>query len=142
MASPPVPRRRAPAAVAAGLAILALVVAAWFAVGIRQAVNTDRASAIVTASGTVAPGQARHAESLLSAAAFLNPDREVDLLRSQAALERGDLPRARALAAAVTRHEPLNAEAWAQLARASRGLAFAAALRHVTKLVPPVRHQG
>ncbi len=137
----PVPGRRASKAAAIALLVVALGVAAWFAVGIRQAVSTDRASAIITASGTLKPGQARHAESLLSAAAFLNPDRQVNLLRSQAALEQGDLSRARRLAVTVTRNEPLNAEAWAQLARASRSAAFAAALRHVTELVPPVKPQ-
>ncbi len=113
--------------------------AAWFALGVRQAVSTDRATAIIDTGRPLVRNQARRADALLAAGGFLNPDRQVTLLRSQVALASGDRSRARQLAASVTRSEPLNAEAWAQLARSSSGIALFQALRHVTALVQVVK---
>ncbi|MGH2872027.1 MAG: hypothetical protein ACRDL5_06145 [Solirubrobacteraceae bacterium] len=121
-----------------------LVAIAWFALGARQAIDVDRAQTIVS-SATLTAGQARRADSLLSAAGFLNPDTEVPLLRSQVALARGNKRRARQLAAAVTGQEPLNSQAWVQLAKASTTAAqFRSAFEHLGKLVPPLggHHRG
>ena len=122
------------------LIVAALIVAAWFAIGTRQAVDTDRAAAIVSGSAHLSRGQARQADSLLRAAAFLNPDTHVQLLRSQVALARGDKPLAHRLAASVTRSEPMNAEAWVALARSSSRAGFLQALKRVAELAPPVGH--
>ena len=122
------------------IVICALLVAAWFAVGARQALDTSRAAAIAGSSARLDAAQARRADSLLRDAAFLNPDHEVQLLRAQVALAHGERARARQLAASVTRAEPQNAQAWVLLARASSRAGFFRALKHVAALVPPV-HQ-
>lgn len=115
----------------------ALLVIAWFVVGLRQAIDTDRASAIVASSATLTPARARTADRLLSEASFLNPDSQVQLLRSQVAMEVGDGGTARRLAAQVTRQEPLNAAAWYQLVRAT-GPRAARALQRLAALVRTV----
>jgi hypothetical protein len=111
----------------------------WFAVGVRQARNTDGASAIVTgAKLTVA--QAAAARKDLDAAAFLNPDKTVEILRGEVLLGRGQAAAARAELLQVAREEPQNARAWVAFGRASRHdrRAFLLALSHIRKLVPPV----
>ena len=123
------------------IVIGALVVTAWFVVGARQASDTSRAAAIAGSSARLDAAQALRADSLLRDAAFLNPDREVQLLRAQVALARGERRQARQLAAGVTGAEPLNAEAWVALARASGKAGFFRALEHVAALVPPVHHR-
>ena len=115
----------------------ALLVAAWFAVGVRQAIDTNRAAAILQSSARLTPARARTADRLLRVASFLNPDRQVQLLRSQAALAAGDRATARRLAAEVTRLEPLNAAAWYQLVRAT-GPTAARALQRLAALVRTV----
>ncbi len=125
-------------------AIAAVAVCAWFVIGIRQAHDTDAATAIISSASALTPAAAAHATALLNAAGELNPDREVDLLRSQLALRQGDLALARRLALSVARREPLNAEAWLALGQAAGGnratqlLAFA----HVYQLAPPIKSRG
>lgn len=115
----------------------ALLVVAWFGIGIRQAIDTDRASAIVQSSATLTPARARSADRLLHEASFLNPDSQVQLLRSQVAMATDDRGTARRLAAQVTRQEPLNAAAWYQLVRAT-GPTAARALQRLAALVRTV----
>jgi hypothetical protein len=103
----------------AAVAAFALVACAWFALGARQAHELSAATAIVTGGPTLTAAQARHADSLLSSAATLNPDRQVDVLRAQVALEQGDPGRARSILTPVVRQEPDNLSAWVQYARAS-----------------------
>jgi hypothetical protein len=100
-------------------AIGALIVAAWFYLGTRQTADLASANAIVTTGGHLSAGDARHARSLLHSAAFLNPDRTIDLDRSRIALETGDKRRAYRLATSVTDAEPMNAVAWQYVARAA-----------------------
>jgi hypothetical protein len=130
---------------ARGLALVVAVVAcAWFALGVRQAHDTDAATSLITAggSGALRAGAAAHAASLLDAAGQLNPDRGVDLLRSQLAVRQGHPARGRALALAVTRAEPQNIQAWIAYGRASPDdpAGFGEALRHLNELAPPVGH--
>jgi len=94
------------------VAVLAVLAVAWFAVGVRQAHDTDVATSIITDAAPLSPAQARHAAALLHDAAQLNPDTAVDLLRSHLALRLGEPARARAIALSVTRSEPDNLEAW------------------------------
>ena len=70
-------------------------------------------------------------------ASFLNPDTQVQLLRSQVAMAAGLRGTARRLAAQVTRQEPLNAAAWYQLVRAT-GPTAARALQRFAALVRTV----
>jgi hypothetical protein len=92
--------------------IVALAACAWFAVGIRQAQGVARATSIAEAGGAARPGQLAAAASDLRAAAFLNPDQEVNILRGRVAILRGNLRRAREILGTVTRSEPMNLEAW------------------------------
>ncbi|MGH2857312.1 MAG: hypothetical protein ACRDMJ_07480 [Solirubrobacteraceae bacterium] len=121
-------------------ALVALVTCAWFALGIRQAHDSDLAASILSASGHVSPAAARHAGALLHAAAQLNPDRSVDLLRSQLALKAGHPAQAQAIALDVTRAEPQSLDAWLAYGEASSHdpRAFAYALRQLNRLAPPV----
>jgi hypothetical protein len=122
------------------IAAAALVVCAWFVIGIRQARDTDAAGAIVTSSASLTPPRVAHATALLHAARFLNPDSEIDVLRSQLALRRGDAALAREIALQVTRREPRNVAGWLALGRASRDdpQTFLLALRRLRALAPPV----
>lgn len=103
----------------AAAVMLALVLCAWFAVGIRQAHETGAAARIVNSSGPVTAADAAHARSLLSAAAILNPDAQVDLLRGTLALRQGNLADGARIATDVIRSEPMNVQAWLLLAEAS-----------------------
>jgi len=100
-------------------ALCALSVAAWFAIGTRQAHGTDGATAIVTTARTIGPDAAKRADVLLHEAGLLNPDQEVNILRAAAALESGHELTAQRILEAVTRAEPQNLEAWLWLARAA-----------------------
>jgi predicted Zn-dependent protease len=121
-------------------AAVALLVAAWFAIGVRQAIDTDRAAAIIAAQQYTTAARARHAESLLDDAAWLNPDRQIDVLRTQILLERGRELAARRVATSVTRAEPQNLEGWLWLAHASGTdpALFYYALHRVRLLEPAV----
>lgn len=123
-------------------ALLALVVCAWFGLGVVQSRDVDRAAAIVGGSGRLTPAEAQQARSLLSRAGTLNPDRQVDLLRAQLEVREGDPAAARAILFRVLADEPLNINAWVALARASQGdpQSFRLALtrgRALAPIVPP-----
>ncbi len=119
----------------------ALVVCAWFALGIRQAHDTAQANTILSNSSSLSVGQAEHVDSLLHSAGFLNPDRQVSVLRAQVALQRGDHKMAQAILQGVVRAEPQNAQAWLALARAATNRqTFDRALSVIAHLLPPVRH--
>ncbi len=124
-----------------GLGLLvAVVVCAWFAVGIRQAHDTSKATAIVSGANRLNGAQAERAASLLRAAGFLNPDTEVDLLRAQLARDLSERQRAEQILAGVVRKEPLNVRAWVSLAaNATTGTTYIHALREIALLVPKQR---
>jgi predicted Zn-dependent protease len=124
--------------------VVAVIVCAWFALGIRQAHDANRATDILAGASPLTSPQVHEAGSLLHRAGQLNPDRSVDLLRSQLALRQGDAARARAIALGVTRAEPENLDAWLAYGEASTHdrLAFLLALQHLNRLAPPVHHGG
>jgi predicted Zn-dependent protease len=105
--------------VRASIISLAIVACAWFALAVRTAHESDRATAIVSSKATLTVAQAAHARSLLDAAATLNPDTTVDLLRAQVALARNDEAGAVRTILSVTNREPLNLQAWVALAQAT-----------------------
>jgi hypothetical protein len=116
----------------------AVIVAAWFFVGTRQTADLASANAIVNAGGHLSAADARQARSLLHSAAFLNPDRTIDLDRSRIALETGDRRRAYRLATSVTGAEPMNAVAWQYVARAAlTSREVKVAFGHFAQLVAP-----
>jgi predicted Zn-dependent protease len=130
---------------AARMAILglAVVVCAWFAVGIRQARDIDRATSIVAGAELPTPAQARHARSLLNSATWLYPGTEVDVLRGRLAIQMGHRVQAQRIERSVTENEPLNLDGWVWLARSQTGRAAALrALAHVVALDPRVAKGG
>jgi hypothetical protein len=120
-------------------AIGALIVAGWFYLGTRQTADLASANAIVnSANQHLSKPQADRALALLHSAAFLNPDRSIDLDRSRIAVETGDKRRAYRLATAVTDAEPMNAAAWQYVAQAApNSRAFDAALARFAAIVAP-----
>ncbi|HEX4010314.1 MAG TPA: hypothetical protein VHX62_09915 [Solirubrobacteraceae bacterium] len=124
--------------------VAALVVCGWFALGIRQAHDANRASAFMSSASPLTAAQVRETRSLLHSAGQLNPDRSVDLLRSQLALRQGDAAQARAIALSVTRAEPQDLDAWLAYGEASTHdrLGFLLTLQHLNRLAPPVHHVG
>jgi predicted Zn-dependent protease len=94
-----------------------VLVAAWFALGIRQAHDIARATSIVSSSARLTPAQAAHANALLNSAGTLNPDQEVDILRARVQGALGDNAAADRILAGVTRREPEDLEAWAYVGR-------------------------
>jgi cytochrome c-type biogenesis protein CcmH/NrfG len=98
--------------------IVAALACAWFVLGVRQARDTAAATKLVN-SPRLSSSDARAAQSLLTSAGTLNPDRQVELLRAELALREREPARSLRLAEEVVRREPLNIEAWVVLARAA-----------------------
>jgi predicted Zn-dependent protease len=117
---------------------VALVVCAWFAVGVRQAHDLNQATSIVDQSNQPTKAQIAHAGSLLNAAGFLNPDSEVKLVRAELAIGDNQSAQGRRIVEGVVRDEPQNLEAWYLLAQdAGGGNRLGRALAQITKLDPP-----
>ena len=119
----------------------ALVVAAWFGLGVRQASNTKAATAILTTDRTPPVAQLRRAAAQIDRAATLNPDRAVDLLRARLDIARGNQAAARLRYEAVVQEQPDDIDAWTQLAfltaRSDRA-AFTRAVAQIRRLSPTV----
>jgi hypothetical protein len=98
-----------------GLAGLALVVSAWFALGWVQARDTGKATALLAGPQAPAPEAISQTRSLLDTAGTLNPDRTVDLQRARLAVYRHDYTGAIGVLESVTRSEPQNVLAWTEL---------------------------
>ena len=122
-----------------GIAV-ALAIAAWFAIGARQAIDTDKAASIISSPSPLTLARAAHASSLLHDAGWLNPDREVDILKGRLLLRDGNPAAARAALLTVAKAEPPNAAAWAAFGSASADdrQGFLLALARINALVPPV----
>jgi hypothetical protein len=99
--------------------VAAVIVAAWFGLGVRQAHDLAAASATVTGSSPVSSKSAARVASLLSSASFFNPDSQVDILRARLALLQHDNRRALDILEPVVRREPLNLVAWVATAQAA-----------------------
>jgi hypothetical protein len=122
-----------------GILGLAIVVCAWFAVGIRQAHDIDQATSIVTGAHVPTPAQARRAQSLLDSAAWLYPGTEVDVLKGRLAIEQGKRAQAVGIERRVTEREPLNLDGWVWLAQSYTNPTLGTrALSHVSELAPKV----
>jgi predicted Zn-dependent protease len=118
--------------------VLALVACAWFGLSVHQARDTARAGDLLSGRTSLSAAQARQARSLLDGAATLNPDSEVDLLRSELELVGHDRRSAVRTLEQVVRREPMNAEAWLLLARAAfpDAALLHRAVRHIARLDP------
>jgi predicted Zn-dependent protease len=121
--------------------IVGAALIAWFAIGVRQAHDLSGATAIA-ASGTIDRSQADRATQLLNSAGFLNPDRQVSMVRAQIDTDRGRLRSARHEYLSIVHAEPQNSVAWYRLAavagREHDEPLARLAIRRLATLVPPV----
>jgi predicted Zn-dependent protease len=124
--------------------VVAVLAAAWFALGVRQSTDTSEASALITGPSPLSAGQANRARSLLSSASTLNPDKTVAILRGQLAIDQHQNADAVQTLEAVTRDEPDNLSAWIQLAyaagRAGNRGELTQAGRRISYLFPKLQH--
>lgn len=122
------------------LLTVAIVACAWFVLSARQAHEIADATAIVSTSTHLSASQAARARGLLADAGILNPDTQVDLLRAQVALERGERARALEFVRRVNASEPDNIVGWLWLERAAANLrTFYVGAYHILILMPKVR---
>ena len=126
--------------------VIALVVCVWFAVGVRQAQDTDHATSIIASTAPISAAQAAHARSLLDSAAFLNPDQEVAVLKAELVAREGDKARAVAMLMKIVHEEPQNIDAWQAIARNATDshtyfLAFIEIGRLMKRLTKPKPHR-
>jgi predicted Zn-dependent protease len=123
-------------------AVGALVVCAWFALGVREAQQIDRATNIVgglNGQQKLTATEAAHARSLLSSASLLNPDQQVNVLRARVALLRNQRPLAVRILRGVVSSEPDNLAGWYGIATsASSGATVNRALAQIRRLEPVV----
>jgi hypothetical protein len=119
---------------------VALVVCAWFAIGAMQAIDTQRATAIVTRGATATAAQVREVRSLVRDARFLNPDRQPEVLLGQIEVERHHYAQARRVLEPVILSEPENLQAWLFLAETANRdhRLLRQALQHLHTLEPRV----
>jgi predicted Zn-dependent protease len=127
----------------ASLLVLSLAACGWFAIGARQARDTQRAAAIVNRAGSIGASAAARARALLRSAGTLNPDLTPDILRGQLAVDLNQNVAAERILGNVVREEPMNLDAWVQLALAATQNGdrptFLRAGRVVAKLEPQVK---
>ena len=102
-------------------AAVALVVGAFFALGIVQSHNLSAAQSVVDNARNVTPALAARARSDLDTAATLNPDRTVAMTRGQLDLRIGDIAAARVVFNHLVAAEPKNVAAWLGLSESLYG---------------------
>jgi hypothetical protein len=121
--------------------VVALIVCAWFALGIRQAQDLARVNALLASHSKITATQARGANASLDDAQFLNPDQSVAAVRAIVESRAGDRERAVAIAESVTRREPQSVDGWlllSELAVRSDPTIFHLAQARISALAPPV----
>jgi hypothetical protein len=127
------------------LALLAIAICGWFFVGIREARDVDRATALLSAGTTIERSDGARVSSLLDGASLLNPDRQVDMLRARLDDERGRHAQAERVLRGVVSAEPMNVAAWALVAQsATNGATLRLAYARIEVLEPQVSssHRG
>jgi predicted Zn-dependent protease len=122
----------------AACAVVAVLAAAWFVLGIHQAHDLNAATNIANQGSKISRADAQKVTSLVSNARTLNPDRQLDIVRGQALLEAGQPSAAVRILLPVTRDEPRNVQGWVWLAHAAGGYSplFKRALTKVAQLDP------
>jgi hypothetical protein len=122
----------------AALAVAAVVVAAWFLIGLRQAHEVDQATNIIAQGYGTSPAQRAQAASLLSSASFLYPGQDVPILKARLAIQDKNLAVAQRILGGVTRTEPLNLQGWIWLTGSllANPKASHVAAAHIVKLDP------
>jgi hypothetical protein len=126
----------------AAAAAAAIVICAWFALGVRQAQDTTRAGSIIDGSSSLTGTRAEHTASLLHDAGTLNPDTQVDILRGRLALLDNQRPKAVRILEDVVRREPRNIDGWLWLLQTSRNLPeIKLAVTKIAQLDPMTTHR-
>ena len=123
------------------VAVVALAVAAGFAVAFTAARAEDRLNDLQFRPPQLSAADLRRADQLERDAARLTPGVRRLILLSSVQLRGGDADRALQLASDAARQEPENAEAWLAVARAARAAKIPIeqeALQRLRELVPPV----
>jgi predicted Zn-dependent protease len=124
------------------VAVAAVVIAGWLGVQAVGAHGDAEVTRITLSERTPTAGQRARATQLIGRMERLNPDQRPEQLRGLVAYREGDLRRATAIFRGITRAEPENLQAWAQLARVAQdydpSLAATARAR-ARELAPPVR---
>jgi predicted Zn-dependent protease len=122
------------------LILVSIAACAWFALGVRQAHDTDAATSLLALGTSLSAATAQHVSSLLDGAHVLNPDRQVGVLRAQLDDARGNKAAAQRVLHQVVSAEPDNLLAWDWVARsATTSQTLRLAFGHLTYLLPPVR---
>ena len=125
----------------AGLVVLAVLAAAWFVIGARQAHELDGASNLIDHQAGNSTQASDRTLALLRAADFLHPGDQTDLLRARLALERREYPRAKRLIEQATRSQPDDLNAWItalDLAVIDRGAVDSATITAHIRALDPV----
>ena len=123
------------------LAVLALLVAAGFAVAFSASRAEDRLDDLRFRPPELAQADLQRAERLERDAGRLTPGERRAILLATVQLRGGDAARALETARVAARSEPENAEAWLAVARAARAAKVPIeqeALQRLRELVPPV----
>jgi hypothetical protein len=97
---------------------LAAVICAAFAVGVRQASDSNALSALLATGRALTPTQQRSAASDLSSATFGYPGQDVKILAAQVAMREHRYTQALSIAQSINRAEPDNLQGWVALAAA------------------------
>jgi hypothetical protein len=97
-------------------AVLAAVICAAFAVGVRQARDSNALVALLATGRALTPAQQRSAASDLSSAAFGYPGQDIHILAAQVAMREHRYLDAKAIAQSINRAEPDNLPGWVALA--------------------------
>ncbi len=123
------------------LAVVALAVAAGFAVALTAARAEDRLDDLRFRPAQLSGADLRRAGQLERDAGRLTPGERRAILLATVLLRGGEADKALALAGDAARREPENAEAWLAVARAARAAGIPIeqeALQRLRELVPPV----
>jgi thioredoxin-like negative regulator of GroEL len=120
--------------------VAALIVAAWFVLGARQAREIADVTSLIRNANTISPAQAAAASTHLDSAATLNPDRTVVMLRAELDASDNHVARAESELNGVVAAEPDNLDAWFLLAQleGNNPRAELAAQHHIAHLLPRV----
>lgn len=121
------------------LAVAALAVAVWLALGYPGAHDEARATAILaTPAEKLTPAQRSQALSLLQSARRFRPDGTVVLREASLLIQTGARARAARMLRTLLRHEPESVTGWTLLAFADPSARAQASARQ-RALAPPVR---
>jgi hypothetical protein len=127
-------------AIRVGLLTAAVLICAWFALGIRATHDEAAATTILQQHNRPNASEAAQARSAIAAAEVLNPDQNLEILRGQIAFHTGNVAAALTIAKAIVTREPQNATAWLLLELFSDRIdppLNRLAQERVSQLVPP-----